>query len=78
MVLRPGGAVTLTWSKDAKGDVCATHEPFRAVLEAKPDGRYLWQIFESGTESSIATGIATNLGAAKTKAAQFIARSDKA
>jgi hypothetical protein len=78
VVIRAGGAVALTWSKDPKGNVCARHTCFSVVLEAKPDGRYFWQVFEDGKDSAVGTGIVTNLGAAKTKAAQFIARSDKA
>lgn len=77
MTVRPGGAVPLTWTRDAKGVERAIYEPFTAVVEPKPDGRALWQVFEGGKENPVASGVAASPGQGKTKSAQFIARSDK-
>lgn len=67
----------MQWKK-AAGDrwTCVAPEA-RFTLEVAPkgDGRWNWQVVAQGATNPMATGIARNLGAAKSVAEQLVRRS---
>ena len=71
-------AAAMTWTKSA-GDrwTKAPAEGGRFSIKVYPrgDGRWVWEVFAAGAVNPTATGIARNLGAAKSVSEQFVQRS---
>jgi len=67
----------MQWTK-AAGDrwICVVAPDARFTLEVSPkgDGRWNWQVLARDALNPMATGIARNLGAAKSVTEQFVQR----
>lgn len=67
----------MEWTRTA-GDrwTCAVPPEARFTLEVSPkgDGRWVWQVFARDAVNPMASGVARNLGAAKSVAEQFATR----
>lgn len=66
----------LAWTKVADAWNGA-EGPFEIRVTPKGDGRWNWEIFADGSQSSLARGIASSLGAAKTACENFVNRSGR-
>jgi len=69
----------MKWTKEGAGFVCRV-EPdaiFTMKVTPKGDGRWDWVVFPQDGERSIAGGIVSSLGAAKTICENFANRSGK-
>jgi hypothetical protein len=67
----------MKWTEQAKDQwVClvAPEDRFRLEVSPKGDGRWDWRVFARAAVNPMASGIARNLGAAKSVAEQFVAR----
>lgn len=62
------------WTNASPTEVACTAGPLTMRALKKGDGRWSWHVFKDGSESAMATGLATSLGSAKSVAQQFAAR----
>jgi hypothetical protein len=69
----------MKWNKDGSGWRCvvAPDAVFTMKVQPKGDGRWTWEVFPRGGERTIAGGIVSSLGAAKTISENFANRSGK-
>ena len=67
------------WTKDGAGWVCRVPPEaiFTMKVQPKGDGRWTWEIVRQGGDRTIAGGIVSTLGAAKTISENFANRSGK-
>lgn len=67
----------MQWTKEGDGWISRAGEPvvFTARVRPKGDGRWVWEIFKGLTNTMVASGIVSSLGAAKTIATNFVSRS---
>jgi len=67
----------MKWAKDDQDRWIRRIDPdarFTLIATAKGDGRWSWAVFQGTTDNPMATGIASNLGAAKATMDLFIQR----
>lgn len=50
-------------------------ERFTLKALAKPDGRWVWEVYAAGADRPMATGVVASLGRAKNVSEQFLKRS---
>jgi hypothetical protein len=69
----------MRWAKDGTGWICrvAPDAVFTMKIRPKGDGRWTWEVFPHGGERTIAGGVVSSLGAAKTVSENFANRSGK-
>ena len=66
----------MKWIEEPKGHWVG-QDPgrrFRIEVSPKGDGRWDWRVFADKATGAMASGIARNLGAARSVAEQFVAR----
>ena len=69
----------MTWTKtvgDRWTKLPAAGKRCTIKVYPKGDGRWVWEVYAEGTVNPTATGIARNLGAAKSVSEQFVQRTD--
>jgi hypothetical protein len=66
----------LKWAKQGTG-WSAAEGPFAMTATPKGDGRWDWAVFADAGVNPTATGVRSSVGAAKTAAEQFVARSGR-
>jgi hypothetical protein len=72
----------MKWTKDGPGWLCrvAPVPPdvvFMLKVQPKGDGRWAWEVFPGAGDRTIASGVVSSLGAAKTITENFANRSGK-
>ena len=69
----------MQWRKDGAGWVCrvAPDTVFTMKVQPKGDGRWNWEVYPRGGDRTIAGGVVSSLGAAKTICENFANRSGK-
>ena len=55
--------------------VCEADAGFTLKALAKPDGRWVWEVYAAGADRPMATGVVASLGRAKNVSEQFLKRS---
>jgi hypothetical protein len=71
--------MAMKWTKDGDGWVCRVPPDaiFTMKVQPKGDGRWTWEIFPQTGDRTIAGGIMSSMGAAKTVSENFANRSGK-
>jgi hypothetical protein len=66
----------MKWTKDGAGWICRVAEGvFTMKVQPKGDGRWNWEVYPQGKDRTIAGGVVSSLGAAKTISENFVNRS---
>lgn len=65
------------WTQDGAGLCCRVGPDAVFTMKVKPkgDGRWTWEVFPRGRDHTVAAGIVSSLGAAKTISENFVSRS---
>ena len=73
------GKQAMHWTKAGTGWICRVPPDaiFTMKVQPKGDGRWTWEVLPSEGERTIASGIVSSLGAAKTISENFVRRSGK-
>jgi hypothetical protein len=69
----------MLWKKNGTGYVCLVDPDATFTMKVAPkgDGRWTWEVYPQGGPRTIAGGIVSSLGAAKTICENFANRSGK-
>jgi hypothetical protein len=67
----------MTWTKDGAGWICRVGDGalFTMKVQPKGDGRWTWEVLPKSADRTIAGGVVSSLGAAKTISENFVNRS---
>jgi hypothetical protein len=69
----------MKWTKDGSGWRCVVPPDavFTLKVQPKGDGRWNWEVLPQGSDRTVAGGIVSSLGGAKTISENFARRSGK-
>jgi hypothetical protein len=67
----------MKWTKDGAGWICRVGDGpvFTMKVQPKGDGRWNWEVYPKAGNRTVAGGVVSSLGAAKTISENFVNRS---